>query len=1554
MTFVAKKKMANPMQVVLIEKGGDMRVLWLPADLEGRYYFTENNSRDPIIPLSISAGDDCWQANCGAGGRFESLGKVLGSHIELTNRILVEVNYGDKSFILYVEDQIPGDNIFIPYYIEPHSDIHIGRREDNEICYPNPRVSREHACIHWTSDGWYIIDNQSQNGVYHNGRRISNQKLQVGDVVFIVGLYIVIGAGYIVINNANNRVFLNGPKIRQIQTQKDVLFAVPESFKGDTFFERLPRRSFKIKFDPIEIESPPTPIPANKIPFLLRMGNPVLFGGRALMTGNAVSAISSLVLPSLTQGLTEKDRKEYEIKRQAFYAEYLQEKEKEINQEIKNEETQLNRIYPDLNTVLRFAISKDRLWERRRFDEDFLRVRIGFGNIPMLAEKHFSKKRLELERDSLLEQMYELAESPSILSDVPIMISLKDDYLLGVKGGLPLRIRLISNIIMQLTVTHSYDELKIMLLADEAVLETLGFVRYLPHNWDNEQTIRFCAASRSDAQQISKYINGILGELDAPGVDQKKSLKKHPAYVIFTMSKELYDSVEAFKRIIEREGYSGFTLVTAFDNVPKECSKLIDLAQEPKLIDLFNPTDKDQRFHLDKVDLGLETEGMKQLMRTKLRLDEQLFSLPTMLTFLEMYGAGKVEHLNPMQRWADNDPVKTLAAPIGIGTDGKLFTLDLHEKKQGPHGLIAGGTGSGKSEFIITYILSMAVNYSPDEVAFVLIDYKGGGLADAFVDEKRGIHLPHVIGTITNLDGAAIQRSLMSINSELKRRQAVFSRAKSETGAGTMDIYDYQRLYRSRKVKEPMPHLIIVSDEFAELKKQQPEFMDELISTARIGRSLGVHLILATQKPTGVVNDQIWSNTKFRICLRVAEKSDSMEMLKRSEAAEIRNTGRFYLQVGYNELFAQGQSAWCGADYIPQEEVIVEANQSVRFIDRMGQTYLEAKPKVERKKAEFKQIVSIVQYLSDLAKREGIVPGSLWKEPLPRFIELDALLADNPLQGKKEIISLLGVVDDPERQSQFPLKLDMLSFHNMMIVGNAGSGKSSLIRTMLLSLISCYSPEIINYYILDLSGGVLFGLSAAPHCGAYLTENNEADFDRLLEMIREMVAERKKLFAEAEVLSYEAYRKIKPMPLVLLVIDSYVNITSFRRGAEIHSDFFEILRESAAYGIRFIFSMNHVNELHSRSRQEMDYRIALQAKDKYEYADILEARCNYTPPSVNGRGMCVIDNRVLEYHVAMADAGLEEQERVQRLKERIGILTQSYAQIPSARALPMAEGNEEYEDFVHYFKTGRIPLGYSLKNMQRVALPLQQMHSISMYFGNPMGVCSVWRNVVKAAEHNQMEILAMRRTTDSVFYGKDNIAAAYPFGITFLEPSLEGLDSLRERMMRELAERNVFRDAYCEEHDIPKTDKNRIKKAAKYIRENTKSLLIIIEGFGDICRIEKSEEKEELEAVFQVFFERTAGYNIYFVAGFYPDDGDFSSSDFMKAYNKSGVVLFFGGRMDKQFLVSNIPSEYRRMEKMNPKYDRFVMRYKDDYYAMRMPCGELQTAAEDPDEASIV
>ena len=215
-------------------------------------------------------------------------------------------------------------------------------------------------------------------------------------------------------------------------------------------------------------------------------------------------------------------------------------------------------------------------------------------------------------------------------------------------------------------------------------------------------------------------------------------------------------------------------------------------------------------------------------------------SIPNSITFLEMYGVNKVEELELLKRWQENETFQTMAVPLGVRGRDDILYLNIHEKAHGPHGLIAGTTGSGKSELIQSYILSLAVNYHPYEVAFLLIDYKGGGMANLFAD------LPHVVGTITNLDGNQANRALVSIKAELKKRQRIF--AENDVN----HINQYMKLFKEGKVKEPLPHLLIISDEFAELKANQPDFMDELVSTARIGRSLGVKLILATQKPSGV------------------------------------------------------------------------------------------------------------------------------------------------------------------------------------------------------------------------------------------------------------------------------------------------------------------------------------------------------------------------------------------------------------------------------------------------------------------------------------------------------------------------------------------------------------------------------------------------------------------------------------------------------------------------------------------------------------------------------
>ena len=1259
-----------------------------------------------------------------------------------------------------------------------------------------------------------------------------------------------------------------------------------------------------------------------------------------------------MVLPAVTQGLTEKDKKDYEEKRVERYREYLKTVKSQIESEIKFEETFFNDIFPGLQDMLGFIKSRSRLWERRKADDDFLTVRLGTGTIPMMAEKVYAPRKFEMEPDFLEEEMYALAEKPSMLHNVPITVSLRDHWVLGLAGPQMQALQMVTQLICYIAITHAYDEVKMVVIAPDSMKNELAFTKSLQHFWDNDRTIRFVATNASDVLHITKYFRDKQTQEEE---EKKRSFKKGdskgPAYIVFALDKNLFEQSEFFKERLQDKEYRDFSFVPAFENVPKECTKLLDLRMGNLLMDLNDPDVADIPITVDGIDLEYLKRSIGDLSRINLHLDSsQSFALPSMITFLEMYGVGKVEHLNPFARWERNNPVKSLAVPIGIGTDGKLFTLDLHEKCQGPHGLVAGMTGSGKSEFIITYILSLAVNFSPDEVAFVLIDYKGGGLADAFVDPKRGIHLPHVVATITNLDGAAIQRSLTSIQSELKRRQTMFKKAKSETGEGTMDIYDYQRLYRNKRVSEPMPHLFIISDEFAELKSQQPEFMDALISAARIGRSLGVHLILATQKPGGVVNDQIWSNTKFRACLKVQDRSDSMEMLKRPEAAELKQTGRFYLQVGYNEYFALGQSAWCGAGYVPQDEIVKEKDSAVEFLDTAGQVILKAKEKKVQAKADSKQIVAIVKYLSDLAKRENIVPRSLMCEPLPAKLEYHELAKEAANYPHKGVSALIGRVDDPEHQRQMPLFLDLMSFHHMALIGLAGSGKSTFFKTMLYSLVMDYEPEDVQFYILDLSGGVLSTFRDVPHCGTYLTKENEADFDRMLALIQEIVEERKQLFAEAEVYSYDDYRKVHKLPVALVILDGWTNILDFAKGQHYSLFISKNMRDAANYGVRFIFSVNHMNEFSAKVYQELDYKIALQAKDKFDYNDILHLRNAIVPPELPGRGLCAIDGRALEYQVAVPHSGLNVQKQTADLKEELQARTEQLGDGVVARRLPVMNNELEFSDFCRAFTPDRIPLGFSMQTMQAVSIPLQQLFTMGLYFGNPLGIKPVIFNIVSAFCRENADVLIFRRNAGTIFDRKteEELAAKFADRCSVKSIDEETAPKLFEFLINDFIPKTrvSHRNQYCEQHGIPKTDKARTLKAAKYIRSKTTPLFILFESFADWATADKG-------MVFAEIFSKLKGFNIYFAGCFYPEDESLSMNSVFRSFSKDDFSLLFGGRFQKQW-VTSIPSEFKKMEKVNPNYNRFVMKYHNECYRMVMPCGELLEANADPDEQEII
>lgn len=570
---------------ILIEKNGSMEELWLPTTIEGKYTFS--NAEDCV---SIIAENGRWKTCVAQGGHFllaDPANKALlikKSEIPLQSNSLNVAHIGSRSFSLYLEDVCDSSKVFQPYCLGRNMDIIIGREPVCDIQYMNHLVSREHARLRYVNDRLTITDSNSKNGVYVNGRRIQSAELKMGDVIHILGLCIIVGSGYISMNNTD-KCRLMSRRVAPLKQSSTLTYLAPTGTKTD-FYDRKPRKKYKLDEKVIEIDSPPAPLPKTKIPLALRMGSNAVMGGQAIFTGNYIGALTSLFLPAMTQGLTEKDRKDYEDKRVERYREYLKFIENEINSEIRFEETFYNDIFPGLNQTLDFISDRSRLWERRKKDDDFLTVRLGTGTIPMVAEKKFAQKNFELEPDFLELEMQALARKPSLLQNVPITVSLLKDWILGIVGPQDQTLRMVIKMISYIAVTHAYDDVKMVVIAPESMKRELAFTKYLQHFWDNEKTVRFIATNSSDVQVISKYFRDKETQLaDAKKLSYGKDQTKQPAYIVFALDKNMFEQSEIFKELLQDDKYRGFSFVPAFENVPKECMKLVDLRGNKVLIE---------------------------------------------------------------------------------------------------------------------------------------------------------------------------------------------------------------------------------------------------------------------------------------------------------------------------------------------------------------------------------------------------------------------------------------------------------------------------------------------------------------------------------------------------------------------------------------------------------------------------------------------------------------------------------------------------------------------------------------------------------------------------------------------------------------------------------------------------------------------------------------------------------------------------------------------------------------------------------------------------------
>ena len=772
---------------------------------------------------------------------------------------------------------------------------------------------------------------KSDDYIFINGIKKVNAELVSGDKILIGTTEIIYHDGWLEICGICGNTF---------ETDFVSYIKKPDRFDEYPIYKRSPRIVKTEPYAKVQIKNPEKREKQRKgelvkriLPSCVMIIATVLmsmFMNRGLFMLVMVAATgATMIVTTITYFDDKKNKIAENRENTASYKEYLLAKRKELYD--RTEEFKEARRYQNLSLKeIEDEVSHytNRIYERNFNDDDFLSISIGTAPCAPSFKIECDDEVYGRAGDDLYKEMLAVYGNFKIVKDIPYVVDLKKSHL-GIVGRPDYCRARLRNIVTQIAFFHSYHDVCIVPIIGEDSKDEYEWMRWLPHTDIKDINVSGVISGENQRDQVLGHITRELKARSITRDESKKETRYIPHYVFLIDESKLIINHNIMEHLNEEGVELGFSLIYMTqieNNLPENVKTVLNIEAKDEgsiLMTEGNLANKKLKFDVDEINYETFARRLNPIIHNK----GVTTQIPENISFLDLYGVKSPEEIHIKELWNRNATHKSLSVPLGVRGKGDIVNLDLHEKAHGPHGLVAGTTGSGKSEILQSYILSLACNFHPYDVGFLLIDYKGGGMANLFKE------LPHLLGTITNLDGTESMRALASIKSELKRRQDVFNQN------GVNSINKYSEKFRAGQATEPMPHLFIISDEFAELKKEQPEFMAELVSTARVGRSLGVHLILATQKPSGIVDDQIWSNSRFKLCLKVQNEADSRELLRSGDAANITQPGRAYLQVGNNEIYELFQSAYSGGAYSRNAEKN-EVDDRIFVLNELGQGML--------------------------------------------------------------------------------------------------------------------------------------------------------------------------------------------------------------------------------------------------------------------------------------------------------------------------------------------------------------------------------------------------------------------------------------------------------------------------------------------------------------------------------------------------------------------------------------------------------------------------------------
>lgn len=1184
------------------------------------------------------------------------------------------------------------------YYTDYENEVSFDSKGDNATFYRHniqfPEIELGHFSVNKINDGW-IIKKDFLCPLYLNGKRCqANQIIQLGDVLQWAFMEIkLVKRDLIEVVTSSNYTSLL-PEIELPKSERYSMY--PEYRRTPRMIYDLPEDKVSISFPAQESDSTGRSLLltiALPLVMLIAIGTITIFVPRGLFVIISITMFMAVLVTSTINYFKErKKRKENEEKRRRVYAAYMANLREELYELSEKQKFVLEYHFPSFDEMKQMTEElSGRIWEKSLESHDFLQFRLGKGDIPSSYEiKLTSGDLANREVDDLLEEAQRMEKVYQTIPSAPVTTDLHKG-ILGLIGKESVIKRELQQIIGQLAFAHSYHDIRFINIFKHEEYEDYEWMKWLPHSTLPNMHAKGLIHNEETRDQLLSSLYEIIRERD---VDEMKGKVRFAPHLVFIISDTSLIAEHVIMEYLEKKdtrelGFSVIFAESAEERMTENVHTLVRYVNEQEgdiLIEEGKAVNKP--FHLDEYD-SATNERFSRMLRTLNHQIGMKNSIPNSVSFLEMFDVKDVDDIPISQYWKMNESAKSLAVPIGLKGKKELVHLNLHEKAHGPHGLLAGTTGSGKSEFLQTYILSLAVHFHPHEVAFLLIDYKGGGMAQPFKN------IPHLLGTITNIEGSKnfSMRALASINSELKRRQRLFDRYE------VSHIDDYTTLYKNGVALEPLPHLFLISDEFAELKSEEPEFIRELVSTARIGRSLGVHLILATQKPGGIIDEQIWSNARFRVALKVQDANDSKEILKNSDAASITVTGRGYLQVGNNEVYELFQSAWSGAPYM---EETLEGEEDIAVVTDLGLIPLTGiETKVSKKKSNMTEIeamaAKIAQTQDDMSIQKLQSP---WLPPLALRIT-----PFEYAEPQKDAF-LLGMIDEPEKQAQNPIYYEWKKDGNVGIFGSSGYGKSYTLLRILLGIAQNLKPTEAHLYILDYGNGSLLPLKRLPHTADYFTMDEELKRDKLVKLLKDEISNRKVAFQNAEVSNIHMYNKLSdtPLPLIYVAVDNYDIVREEME--ELEAQLIQFGRDGQSLGIHLLISATRVQSIRQSLMNNLKTKIVHYLMDNTEAYGVI-GRVPFDLEPFPGRAIIKKEDAKFA-QLFLPTQGKDDFEVLESLKSEVQTIRAAYASQPGPKPIPMLPLELSSNNFQNYIEEkpaqGMVPLGLDEETVRPIMI----------------------------------------------------------------------------------------------------------------------------------------------------------------------------------------------------------------------------------------------------------